>query len=73
MRRRPSTPSHGFTLMELMIVIWIVAIIASLTLPNLLQARCQSQEATTISVMRAIVAAQFVFFSAQVKLAGLPG
>ena len=51
----------GFTLIELMIVIAIIAIIAAIAIPNLLSARLSSNEAAAIATMRNIVSAQAQF------------
>jgi type IV pilus assembly protein PilA len=53
--------ARGFTLIELMIVIAIIAIIAAIAIPNLIEARKSSNEASAIQSMRTIHAAQTLF------------
>src|SRR4029077_13333147 len=48
----------GFTLIELMIVVQILALIASIAIPKLLAARLSANEAAAISTLRSISSAQ---------------
>ncbi len=51
----------GFTLIELMIVIAIIAIIAAIAIPNLLAARLSANETAAVATLRNIVSAQAQF------------
>jgi prepilin-type N-terminal cleavage/methylation domain-containing protein len=53
--------SRGFTLIELMIVIAIIAIIAAIATPNLIAARKHGNEAASVGGLRAIAAAEAMF------------
>ncbi len=52
---------RGFTLIELTIVIAVIAIVAAIAVPNLLEARKRANEASAISSLRAVHAAQTIY------------
>ena len=61
--------NKGFTLIELMIVVAIIAIIAAIAIPNLLRSRMQSNESAAVGNLRTIVGAQTAFQGANFEYA----
>jgi type IV pilus assembly protein PilA len=57
--RRPG--ALGFTLIELMVAVAVIAIIAAIAIPNLIEARKGSNEAAAIGALRTLVTAQALF------------
>ena len=53
--------SQGFTLVELLIVIAVIAILAGLAIPSLISARLSANEAATVGTLRNISSAQAQF------------
>ena len=53
----------GFTLIELMIVVAVIAIIAAIAIPNLLRSRMSANEAAAIGALRTISNAEVQFQS----------
>ncbi len=63
--------SKGFTLIELMIVIAIIAIIAAIAIPNLLQSRIRANESNAVTQIRNYAAAQSIFEARDCGLLGV--
>ena len=60
-----SRKQKGFTLVEIMIVVAIIALIAAITIPNLLRARHNANETAAIGAMRTLSTAMESFRAAQ--------
>ncbi|MDD2689146.1 MAG: prepilin-type N-terminal cleavage/methylation domain-containing protein [Candidatus Omnitrophica bacterium] len=51
----------GFTLIEIMIVVAIIALLAAIAIPNLFRARISAQESVAAGALRTIVAAEIQY------------
>ncbi len=60
-----STKRQGFTLIEIMIVVAIIAVIAAIAIPNLLRSKLQTNEASAVSDLRTVCAAQMACSTAR--------
>jgi type IV pilus assembly protein PilA len=55
--------SHGFSLIELLIVVAIILIIAAIAIPNLLRSRIAANQASAVGSLRTINTAQITYAS----------
>ena len=62
-RTEPRDAEAGFTLIELMIVVAIIAILAGILIPNFVNARAQAQTAACESNIRAIATALELYYA----------
>jgi type IV pilus assembly protein PilA len=58
---RKFTKTKGFSLIELLVVVAIVLILASIAIPNLLRARRAANEASAVASLRAIASGQLTY------------
>jgi prepilin-type N-terminal cleavage/methylation domain-containing protein len=61
----------GFTLVEIMIVVAIIALLAAIAIPNLLRARLQANESAAQAALKTIATAEITYRSANATYATL--
>jgi prepilin-type N-terminal cleavage/methylation domain-containing protein len=61
----------GFTLVEIMIVVAIIALLAAIAIPNLLRSRVSAQEAAAAAAVHTVVAAEVQYRATHANYASL--
>jgi type IV pilus assembly protein PilA len=62
----------GFTLVEIMIVVAIIALLAAIAIPNLLRSRLSAQEAGAVAALHTILAAEEQYRASNPVYSDLP-
>lgn len=71
--RNMAHKQKGFSLIELLIVVAIILIIASIAIPNLMKSRQRANEAAAISTLRTLHTSQAAYNTAYGELTGFAG